>query len=79
LGDGGRLVIPVGATVWEQTLWLLVKAGGKLRREFLGEVRFVPLVGSPASAAAEEDVALADIRRELNELFRYSLSDKGWG
>ncbi len=70
LGEGGRLVIPVGATVWEQTLWLLVKTGGKLRREFLGEVRFVPLVGSPASAAAEGDTALAEIRRELDEMFR---------
>ncbi len=70
LGDGGRLVIPVGETVWEQTLWLLVKTRGKLRREFLGEVRFVPLVGSPASAAAEGDAALAEIRRELDELFR---------
>jgi protein-L-isoaspartate(D-aspartate) O-methyltransferase len=70
LGDGGRLVIPVGETVWEQTLWLLVKTRGRLRREFLGEVRFVPLVGSPASAAAEEDAALADVRRELDEMFR---------
>jgi protein-L-isoaspartate(D-aspartate) O-methyltransferase len=49
LGEGGRLVIPVGATVWE--------------------VRFVPLVGSAASAAAEDDMALAAIRRELDELF----------
>jgi protein-L-isoaspartate(D-aspartate) O-methyltransferase len=70
LAEGGRLVIPVGANAWDQTLWLIRKLDGKLRRELLAEVRFVPLVGSPATAAAEAgDATLAGIRRELEELF----------
>ncbi len=70
LAEGGRLVIPVGENAWDQTLWLIRRLKGELRREFLAEVRFVPLVGSPAAAAAEaEDTALAGIKRELQELF----------
>jgi protein-L-isoaspartate(D-aspartate) O-methyltransferase len=71
LNDGGRLVIPVGETSWDQTLWLLEKVGARLHREFLAEVRFVPLIGSSASVAAEAgDATLAEIRRELNEMFK---------
>jgi protein-L-isoaspartate(D-aspartate) O-methyltransferase len=72
LADSGRLVIPTGETLWDQTLWLLVKSGGKLRCEYLAEVRFVPLVASVVSRTAEStDPALAEIRRELNEIFRH--------
>jgi len=46
LAVGGRLVIPVG---WEsgaqELLVVRVDADGRLRRESLGPVRFVPLVG----------------------------------
>jgi protein-L-isoaspartate(D-aspartate) O-methyltransferase len=68
LADGGRLVIPVGESTWDQLLWLIEKVGGRLRRELLAEVRFVPLVAT-ASRTQETDPALADVRRELGALF----------
>jgi protein-L-isoaspartate(D-aspartate) O-methyltransferase len=68
LADGGRLVIPVGETPWDQILWLIHREQGRLRRELLAEVRFVPLVAT-APQTQEESPALADVRRELQELF----------
>ncbi len=69
LAEGGRLVIPVGESAWDQTLWLIEKLpGAKLRREFLADVRFVPLVGSPDAADAS-DATLTEVRRELHMLF----------
>ena len=44
LGDGGRMVIPVGASFGEQTLWFLAKEGRSMRKRAMGPVRFVPLV-----------------------------------
>ena len=44
LAPGGRLLIPLGAK-GAQTLVLLERLGGELRRTPLGEARFVPLVG----------------------------------
>ena len=68
LAEGGRLVIPVGASSWDQSLWLIEKIRGHLRRELLAEVRFVPLVAT-TSRNQPEDPALADVRRELSMLF----------
>ena len=46
LGDGGRLVMPVGDPGWVQKLVKVTKgADGKLITEDLGGVRFVPLIG----------------------------------
>ncbi|PKO21164.1 MAG: protein-L-isoaspartate O-methyltransferase [Chloroflexi bacterium HGW-Chloroflexi-1] len=67
LADDGRLVIPVGEGLWDQRLWLIEKSVGRLRARVLAEVRFVPLVAS-SSRPEPEDEALAEIRRELNEL-----------
>lgn len=44
LGEGGRMVIPVGMSADEQMLWLLARERGKMVRRSLGPVRFVPLV-----------------------------------
>jgi protein-L-isoaspartate(D-aspartate) O-methyltransferase len=44
LAEGGRLVIPVGS-MYQQSLVLLRKRGGRVTRTHLGPVRFVPLVG----------------------------------
>lgn len=71
LAEGGRLVIPVGETAWDQTLWLIEKFGGRLHREFLAEVRFVPLVASASRPVEAADPALADIRRQIDDLFRH--------
>ena len=69
LADAGRLVIPVGETSWNQTLWLIKKTAGRLAREFLCEVRFVPLVATASRSAEAEDPALAAIRQQLREMF----------
>ena len=46
LGEGGRLVMPVGDPGWVQKLVKVTKApDGKLITEDLGGVRFVPLIG----------------------------------
>jgi protein-L-isoaspartate(D-aspartate) O-methyltransferase len=68
LAEHGCLVIPVGASLWDQRLWLIEKTRGRLHRKLLAEVRFVPLVAT-ASRDQPEDPALADVRRELDALF----------
>jgi protein-L-isoaspartate(D-aspartate) O-methyltransferase len=46
LAPGGRLVIPVGPEANAQELVRITREeGGRFRRESLGEVRFVPLIG----------------------------------
>jgi protein-L-isoaspartate(D-aspartate) O-methyltransferase len=46
LAPGGRLVMPVGGQLWPQKLVKLTKlTDGTIRREDLGKVRFVPLIG----------------------------------
>lgn len=45
LNEGGRLVIPVGSTVFFQTLTLVRKTGGKPVIKQLLDVRFVPMIG----------------------------------
>jgi protein-L-isoaspartate(D-aspartate) O-methyltransferase len=44
LGEGGRMVIPVGPQWTDQTLYLLRKGGGKLEEKAVIPVRFVPMV-----------------------------------
>jgi len=46
LATGGRLVIPVGTRGSQSLLRLVRSASGELAREELGDVAFVPLVGS---------------------------------
>jgi protein-L-isoaspartate(D-aspartate) O-methyltransferase len=70
LAAAGRLVIPVSETAWYQTLWLIRKDAGRLRREFLCEVRFVPLVASSSCSAEAADPALVEVRRQLAEVFQ---------
>src|SRR5512133_1273714 len=46
LKEGGRLILPLGSTVFYQTLTLVTKGkGGKLQVEQLDPVRFVPMTG----------------------------------
>ena len=68
LAEGGRLVIPVGAGYWDQILWLLERARDGYKKQHLAEVRFVPLVASPASVESEI-AGLSAIRREIDDLF----------
>jgi protein-L-isoaspartate(D-aspartate) O-methyltransferase len=50
--DGGRLVMPVGGTD-DQDLILLTANGGRLKRTYLGPVRFVPLIGEASWKSPE--------------------------
>jgi len=54
LGEGGRLVIPVGGRN-EQILLRLIRTDHRTHTERLGEVRFVPLVGEHAWEPAEPE------------------------
>jgi protein-L-isoaspartate(D-aspartate) O-methyltransferase len=48
LKDGGRLIIPVGSTIYYQTLTLVTKIGERLDVEHIAGVAFVPMVGRVA-------------------------------
>ena len=69
LAPGGRLVIPVGGEETEQSLLRVTRErSGKLRRESLGEVRFVPLIGAQGwPERVHGDSALAHLIRETAE------------
>ena len=45
LKEGGRLIIPVGSTLFFQTLTLVTKTNGKPKVRHVLDVRFVPMVG----------------------------------
>ena len=45
LKEGGRLVIPLGSTLYYQTLTLATKEQGQLDVEQMGSVAFVPMIG----------------------------------
>lgn len=44
LAEGGIAVLPIGGR-WEQELVRVTKESGKMRKDFLGGCRFVPLIG----------------------------------
>jgi len=46
LREGGRLIIPLGSTVYLQTLTLATKKKGELELEQMGGVAFVPMTGA---------------------------------
>jgi protein-L-isoaspartate(D-aspartate) O-methyltransferase len=45
LKDGGRLILPLGSTVFSQTLTLVTRRGAQLSVEQMGPVSFVPMTG----------------------------------
>ncbi|NVK22075.1 MAG: protein-L-isoaspartate(D-aspartate) O-methyltransferase [Kangiellaceae bacterium] len=42
--DGGRMIIPIGATETNQELVLIERQGNKVKQTFIEKVKFVPLV-----------------------------------
>ena len=50
LKEGGRLIIPLGSTVYSQTLILATKKKGELNLQEITSVRFVPMVGEAEKA-----------------------------
>ena len=64
LAPGGRLVIPVGeGRGVQQLLRITREADGSLRREDLGDVRFVPLIGAQGWARSRPSGTAARPRR----------------
>jgi len=49
-------------------LWLIRRDGDSLQKQYLADVRFVPLVAS-AYSPEPEDTILSQIRKELQNLF----------
>jgi protein-L-isoaspartate(D-aspartate) O-methyltransferase len=45
LKEGGKLIIPLGSTIFHQTLTLAIKEKGELNLEQMGAVAFVPMTG----------------------------------
>ena len=45
LRDGGRLIVPLGPTLYFQTLTLVKKQRSDLKVKQMGSVRFVPMIG----------------------------------
>lgn len=45
LNEGGRLIIPLGSTLYFQTLTLITKVEGKPKVKHISGVRFVPMIG----------------------------------
>jgi protein-L-isoaspartate(D-aspartate) O-methyltransferase len=45
LKEGGRLILPLGSTLFYQTLTLATKEKGELKMEQMGGVLFVPMIG----------------------------------
>lgn len=45
LAEGGRLIIPLGSTLYFQTLTLITKVKGKPKVRHISSVRFVPMIG----------------------------------
>lgn len=45
LKDGGRLILPLGSTVYYQTLTLVTKQDEKVLLDQMSSVRFVPMIG----------------------------------
>ena len=50
LKEGGRLIIPLGSTVYSQTLILAIKKKGELNLQEITSVRFVPMIGEAEKA-----------------------------
>lgn len=46
LKDDGRLIVPLGSTVFSQTLTLVTRRGERFELEQLGAVAFVPMTGA---------------------------------
>ena len=45
LREGGRMILPLGSTLFHQTLTLVTKRNGEIKVEQMGSVIFVPLTG----------------------------------
>jgi protein-L-isoaspartate(D-aspartate) O-methyltransferase len=73
LAPGGRIVIPVGTSREQELIRITKSADGRLRKENLGPVMFVPLIGhggwkdsaAPATAATATAPAAPAIRRRV--------------
>jgi protein-L-isoaspartate(D-aspartate) O-methyltransferase len=54
LKEGGRLIIPLGSTLYFQTLTLITKSEGKPKVRHILGVRFVPMIGEAQKKGSDE-------------------------
>ncbi|MFQ6038218.1 MAG: protein-L-isoaspartate(D-aspartate) O-methyltransferase [Candidatus Aminicenantales bacterium] len=73
LKEGGRLILPLGSTLYFQTLTLITKQKGKPRVRHLLGVRFVPMVGEAQKKRPQE---VAATRNGPDEAVTSQESDK---
>jgi protein-L-isoaspartate(D-aspartate) O-methyltransferase len=60
LAEGGRLIIPLGSTLYFQTLTLITKTQGKPNVKHILGVRFVPMIGEAQKKGGDEIAAGSD-------------------
>jgi len=60
LAEGGRLIIPLGSTLYFQTLTLITKVEGKPNVKHILGVRFVPMTGEAQKKGGDEVAASSD-------------------
>jgi len=60
LEEGGRLIIPLGSTLYFQTLTLITKTKGKPNVKHILGVRFVPMIGEAQKKGSDEIAASSD-------------------
>jgi protein-L-isoaspartate(D-aspartate) O-methyltransferase len=45
LSEGGRMILPLGSEPFHQYLTVLTKRGGKIEKQLISDVVFVPMTG----------------------------------
>ncbi len=65
LKEGGRLIIPLGSTLYFQTLTLITKVKGKPQVRHILDVRFVPMVGEAQKKRGEEITAGCEYQNKV--------------
>jgi protein-L-isoaspartate(D-aspartate) O-methyltransferase len=60
LKEGGRLIIPLGSTLYFQTLTLITKTGGKPNVKHILGVRFVPMIGEAQEKRSDKIATSSD-------------------
>jgi len=65
LNEGGRLIIPLGSTLYFQTLTLITKVKGKPQVKHILGVRFVPMTGEAQKKRGEEIAARCEHQNKV--------------
>jgi len=72
LNEGGRLIIPLGSTLYYQTLTLITKKNGKPNVQHISGVTFVPMTGKAQEKRRDQ---ITDGRQHQNTIVASPKSD----